>query len=116
MPTRSSILCEIIAPGSVHAQALAKVVLGCAKELGQTIKLKQLKLGSHRARDVDPSLTLHLPAQLASTQNVIWCLACRLACSYPAARISVLIHGAEAFAADDSATSSINYRPARLSA
>lgn len=58
---------------------------------GCPIRLK--KLVSALAAE-EPVLTLHLPAELAATQPQVWCLACRLACFCPDARVSVLVLGA----------------------
>jgi hypothetical protein len=55
-------------------------------------------------------LTLHLPAELAVSQHPVWCLACRLACFCPDARVSVLVRGEASFARTASR------RPHRLSA
>lgn len=49
----------------------------------------------HRA---DLLLVLRLPVELAASQHPVWCLVCRLACFCPAARLSMLILGEEAFA------------------
>lgn len=90
-------LCEIIAPRVTLARAMAEIAAACAKDVGQPIKLK-----SRRGRNAahEPMLTLHLSAEVAASQHRVWCLACRLACFCPDARISVLVHGEGAFAAN----------------
>jgi invasion protein IalB len=93
----SALLCEIHAPRAAQAAALAEIAASVARDLGQPLAVKTLALGSVAcgARRHEPALTLHLPAALASTQHQAWCLACRLACFCPDARVSVLVQGAD---------------------
>lgn len=98
-PTESAsrrLLCEISAPRAAHAASLADIALICARDVGQALSVKILPAGDD-ARSV---LTLHLPVDLAAGQHPVWCLACRLACFCPEARVSVLIQGADAFLSD----------------
>lgn len=95
MTTPSPIRCEIVAPGSAHAAVLAEVAAACARDLGQPLEVAALRYRrTTRERETAPTLTLHLPAELASAQHQVWCLACRLACFCPSARVSVLVLGA----------------------
>lgn len=95
-PEFAAALCEIIAPRVALARALAEIAATCARDVGQPIKLKSCGV---RAAAHEPMLTLHLSAEVAASQHRVWCLACRLACFCPEARISVLVHGEGAFAA-----------------
>ena len=95
MPVPTAIVCEIFAPRSAQAGALAEIARACALDVGQAITLKTLRIGSVNKEAV---LTLHLPAELAASQHQVWCLACRLACFCPDARVTVLVHGEAAFA------------------
>jgi len=84
--------CEIFAPRSADAAALGAIARTCARDLGQPLALDFV---STDAALREPVLTLHLPAELAASQHQIWCLACRLACFCPHARISVLVLGTQ---------------------
>ena len=88
------ILCEIHAPRAAQAAALAEIAVVCARDVGQPLTVKKLAVGNS-ARE--PVLTLHLPVELAVDQHRIWCLACRLACFCPGARVGVLICGEALF-------------------
>lgn len=89
-----SILCEIHAPRSAQAAALAEIATVCARDVGQPLTVRALTIGKASA---EPVLTLHLPVELAVEQHRVWCLACRLACFCPTARVSVLVSGESAF-------------------
>ncbi|WP_138223103.1 hypothetical protein [Nibricoccus aquaticus] len=89
------IICEIHAPRSSQAAALAEIAAVCARDVGQALIARTLAIG---ADCVEPSLTLHLPVELAEAQHRVWCLACRLACFCPSARVSVLVRGENTFA------------------
>lgn len=89
------LLCEILAPRSAQAAALAEIATACARDVAQPLIVKTLQMGAAAGRV--PVLTLHLPAELASSQHQVWCLACRLACFCPAARVSVFVSGEGAF-------------------
>lgn len=106
--TASAILCEIHAVRAAEAGALAEIAATVARDIGQPLSVKTLALG-RQAAVVEPVLTLHLPAALAASQDRVWCLACRLACFCPSARVSVLVRGEPAFA------SAASGRPARAS-
>jgi hypothetical protein len=93
MPAAPAIVCEIHAPRAAQAAALAEIAAALGRDVGQPLAVKTLTIGRRREH-TEPSLTLHLPAELASTQHQIWCLACRLACFCPSARVSVLVQGA----------------------
>ncbi len=90
----SSITCEIHAPRSAQAAALAEIATVCARDVGQPLTVRTLAIGQALR---EPVLTLHLPVELAVAQHRVWCLACRLACFCPTARVSVLVSGASAF-------------------
>lgn len=89
------ITCEISAADRPMAGALAHIARTCAQDLRQPLRILQ-RCGSAPA--ATPVVTLHLPAALAASQNQIWCLACRLACFCPDARVSVLVSAASEFA------------------
>ena len=92
--TSAVIICEISAPRSSQAAVLAEIAGLCARDTGQRLIVKTLAIGAAaKGRDAVPVLTLHLPAELAASQHPIWCLACRLACFCPDARVSVLVQG-----------------------
>lgn len=94
-PESLPIICEIHAPRSSQAAALAEIATVCARDVGQPLISRTLAIG---ADCVEPSLTLHLPVELAEAQHRVWCLACRLACFCPSARVSVLVRGEATFA------------------
>lgn len=103
----SPVLCEIVTARAAHAAVLAEVAAACARDVGQPLTVKTLRFGRRAPSPAQPTLTLHLPAELAASQHQIWCLACRLACFCPSARVSVLVLGADAFEApgnDDTAS------------
>ena len=97
MTPSSLISCEIFAPAAAHRSVLAEIAKACANDVGQPITIKRCQLQASRTRPQQPTVTLYLPAALAATQNQIWCLACRLACFCPSARVSVLILAVDAF-------------------
>ena len=97
LPAVSSIACEVYAPHAAQAAALAEIAEALARDVGQPLTIARL-VGSRCGRPAGPVLTLRLPAELASSQHQVWCLACRLACFCPSARVSVLVLGAQAFA------------------
>lgn len=88
------IRCEIVTSTSAAAASLAEIAAKCAHTTGHV--LVPVKLEAQRPVK-QPLLTLLLPLELAGAQNEVWCLACRLACFCPDARISVLVQAAEAF-------------------
>jgi len=95
-PTGShAIVCEIHAPRSSQAAALAEIAAVCARDVGQSLVARTLAIGSDC---LEPALILHLPVELAVAQHRVWCLACRLACFCPNARVSVLVCGENSFA------------------
>lgn len=83
--------CEIHA-GPAAAADLAEIVRFCAREIGQPVEL----IARH-ARG-EPAVVLQLSAEQAAAQHPVWCLACRLACFCPNARVSVLVQAPGAFA------------------
>lgn len=94
MPASTTlIVCEIHAPDAATGSDLAHIAETCARETGVAIATRVLPTGGRQ-----PTLTLRLPAELAASQHPVWCLACRLACFCPSARVSVLILGESAFA------------------
>lgn len=93
MPASTAfIVCEIHAPDAATGSDLAHIATTCARETGVAVVTRVLPAGGR-----EQTLTLHLPAELAASQHPVWCLACRLACFCPGARVSVLILGESAF-------------------
>lgn len=74
------------------AAILAQIVESCARDLGQSVLVEPGAGGNSAA----PTITLVLPAEWVVEQHHAWCLACRLACFCPDARVSVLVTGAVA--------------------
>lgn len=95
MSSSNALLCEIHAPRAAEASALAAIAAALGRDIGQPLTVKTLKIGPTASSE--PVLTLHLPAELAASQHRAWCLACRLACFCPGARVSVLVLGERAF-------------------
>jgi hypothetical protein len=89
------ITCEILAPSAIDAVALRAIAEACARDTGQPLTVKPVPLDAPMK---EAALTLLLPVDLASSQHQVWCLACRLACFCPQARVSVLVLGAGSFA------------------
>ncbi len=94
MPSLSPVLvCEIHAPDAATGADLAHIAETCARETGVEVVIRPLPPGGR-----NQTLTLRLPVELAAMQHPVWCLACRLACFCPGARVSVLILGTDMFA------------------
>ena len=89
-----TIACEILAPRAADGDVLAVIARTCARDTGQPITVKVVDAD---APVREPVVTLRLPAELAASQHQVWCLACRLACFCPQARVSVLVLGAASF-------------------
>lgn len=102
MAATDSLLCEVCSPDDPTASALAEIATACARELGLSLAIKtaavRAKAGPHSTPSV---LTLHLPVEQAASQHEVWCLACRLACFCPSARVSVLVLGQSHFQPTD---------------
>ncbi len=81
--------CEICAPRRL-TPILGNIVLTCARDLGQPIHI----VAARGDKAAVPVITLVLPAELVIQPHQAWCLACRLACFCPDARVSVLVTGA----------------------
>jgi len=96
----TTIVCEILAPHAKLTRALADAANIAARSVGQAILIKTHAVNIGGRDDV--VITLHLPTVLAAEQHQVWCLACRLACLCPQARVSVLILGQDAFASPPS--------------
>jgi hypothetical protein len=90
----SALACEIISPSHDQGVALAAIALVCARDLGQALRVRRRRTDT----DAPALLVLHLPATLAAAQHPVWCLACRLACFCPDARVSVQVSCRETFA------------------
>lgn len=90
----AALVCELRAPRHVLATGLLEIVTTCATDVGQPLELTATPLSSTTKESI---LVLHLSAQLAGSQDRVWCLACRLACFCPATRVSVMIHAQGAF-------------------
>jgi hypothetical protein len=95
MTSPASIRCEISARRPAQVGTLAEIARICADDLGQTLTIES---GPAIRPDAPTLVTLHLPAALASSQHEVWCLACRLACFCPDARISVMVSASHLFA------------------
>jgi len=92
-PTQIALVCEIVARDAMTATAVAQIAKVCAQDVRQPLVVK-----SRAQAGVSVTvLTLHLPAALAAGQTPAWCLACRLACFCPDARVSVLVLAAPEF-------------------
>lgn len=83
------LLCEILVGRRANARNLGAIAATCAKDLNLPLRTRWVASAPAVA-----AITLHLPADLAATQHPVWCLACRLACFCPQARVSVLVQGA----------------------
>jgi len=94
-PKPAPVVCEIRSTHASEAGILAEIAQTCARELAQPLLVKTVPSGQ---RVQDPLITLQLPVELAATQHEIWCLACRLACFCPSARVSVFVSASEIFA------------------
>ena len=92
----SAILCEISARSAEPLADLELIARLCARDIGQSLVVHAhaTTLASEPA-----VITLHLPVEFAASQHPAWCLACRLACFCPQARVSVLVSAAAAFTA-----------------
>lgn len=95
-PTRSqsiALACDVRAARPETGAAIAEIVEVCARDVGQRVVVRtQVEQTSEAG-----VITLHLPAALAASQHPIWCLACRLACFCPTARVSVLVEAQAEF-------------------
>lgn len=99
-----ALVCDVLASRRAQAATFAAIARALALDVGQPLAVR-LRSPTRTVRPTaQPVLTLHLPAALAATQNQVWCLACRLACFCPAARVSVLISGEGVFAPAPPAT------------
>ncbi|MET0261256.1 MAG: hypothetical protein ABW223_00045 [Rariglobus sp.] len=110
MPSIDAIVCEIIASRAAKAAALAEIAATCARDVGQKVIFKTLVVSPAKAPE--PVLTVHLPVEFAASQHQVWCLACRLACFCPDARVSVLVRGESAFGAKPKTVASRRRRSA----
>lgn len=93
--------CEIRASKRL-APILASIVQTCAGDLGLLIVVERALAGNAAI----PAITLTLPVERMIEPDQTWCLACRVACFCPDARVSVLVTGvpeASARAARDTA-------------
>jgi len=93
-PKKTPVVCEIRSSHASEAGILAEIAKTCARELAQPLLVKTVPSGQ---RLQDPLITLQLPVEMAATQHEIWCLACRLACFCPSARVSVFVSASEIF-------------------
>jgi len=89
------IQCEIRAPEN-HTDLMIKTITACAQESEASIHYNTTESSEEN------SILLHLPVDLAGSQHPVWCLVCRLACYFPSARVSVLVHGESSFPAPSS--------------
>jgi hypothetical protein len=80
--------CEIAAASNEAAAELQRIAQVCAKDVGVEMTFSR---GPRRKRSMPPVFTLKMSASLAASQHPVWCLACRLACFCPQARVSVLV-------------------------
>lgn len=91
-PLSPPLRCEISAARRGEARNLADIATTCARDLGVALEVER-----HDRAPGPSAITLHLPVELAAEQHPVWCLACRLACFCPDARVSVLVEGASPF-------------------
>ncbi len=89
----ATLACEIISPSHDQGVALAAIAAVCARDVGQILRVRRRRAAS----GTEAVVVLHLPAALAAAQHPVWCLACRLACFCPDARVSVHVSCGEAF-------------------
>lgn len=89
-----AVLLEICARSSAKVTAIAEVASTCARDVGQALRIARFPIRTQK----ESVITLHLPADKAASQHEVWCLACRLACFCPEARVCVLVQGQAAFA------------------
>lgn len=82
--------------GQVESQSLAAaaIIEKCAEDIGQQVFVST----SPDSAALETTITFELSAEQASGQDQVWCLACRVACFCPDARVSVLIRGEDSFA------------------
>ncbi|KXU37646.1 hypothetical protein AXK12_01530 [Cephaloticoccus capnophilus] len=88
------VVCEIRSTHASESGILAEIAKTCARELAQPLLVKTIQAGPSTQ---DPLITLQLPVEMAATQHEIWCLACRLACFCPSARVSVFVSASDLF-------------------
>jgi len=114
-PKPAPVVCEIRSTHASEAGILAEIAKTCARELAQPLLVKTVQAGQ---RVQDPLITLQLPVELAATQHEIWCLACRLACFCPSARVSVFVSASDLFTKNKTkaAPRSTQRRPRRKAA
>jgi hypothetical protein len=105
------IVCVIVAANPKVAVQLAAITRVCAQDVGQPLVIKSQVKSANAS-----TVTLHLPAAVAIAQHAIWCLACRLACFCPDARVSVLVRAETTFARVPHARRSRRWRANRVSA
>lgn len=89
-----AIACEIVAPSRDQGVALSAIAHVCARDVGLSLRVRRRQ----PAAAPEALVVLHLPAALAAAQHPVWCLACRLACFCPDARVSVHVSCLDAFA------------------
>ncbi|KXU35634.1 hypothetical protein AXK11_05815 [Cephaloticoccus primus] len=108
------VVCEIRSSHASEAGILSEIAKTCARELAQPLLVKTVPSGQ---RAQDPLITLQLPVEMAATQHEVWCLACRLACFCPSARVSVFVSATELFtktkAKSTTGTAAPKRRPSR---
>ena len=97
MALLTSIFCEITCSSAAHTDGFAQIIQMCADEVGQPVSIESILVGDSPSLSVTPTVTLYLPVKLVATQDQIWCLACRLACFCPSARVSLLVLATDAF-------------------
>ncbi len=88
----TAIICEIHATGSTVGD-LERIARFCADEIGQSMDVLTREVGGG-----DALITLHVSAEQAASQHPVWCLACRLACFCPNARVSIFVRAETKFA------------------
>ncbi|AHF94406.1 hypothetical protein OPIT5_14695 [Opitutaceae bacterium TAV5] len=95
--TGPSFDCDVLAPDQDTVRYLKDVAKVCARDVGVNLCLKPAT--GHDGVPAGGLFTLHLSPGQAVSQHAVWCLACRLACFCPDARVSVLVAASPAFAA-----------------
>jgi len=109
---KTSVVCEIRSSHASEAGILSEIAQTCARELAQPLLVKTVS-SDHRVQD--PLITLQLPVEMAATQHEVWCLACRLACFCPSARVSVFVSASEIFTKGKIKTAAAETTPLRRS-
>lgn len=87
-PAVAPLPCVITAADAPTTRALADIAQACARDLAVPLVVQaSVARAAKSVPQPAPVLTLHLPVGFAASQRQVWCLACRLACFCPSARV-----------------------------